>query len=252
MRKPDPTKNPPTPLQLVRLGDQAVLAYWSNEASAWQWAEQVRKRAPKWLQDVVTAYLTVGVFYDADVVEPEEVCHFLRSLPLSESQGGHDSDTLTRLWSIPVCYGEEWGPDLQQVAAETALSPEAVVHLHQSKIYRVYAIGFVPGFPYMGYLPSELCGVSRLPSPRREVPAGSIGIAGRQTGIYPLSCPGGWRIVGRTPLIIVDLDDAYFPLAVGDAVRFYTISSEEFQRLQGRRLDFSFLVPCAPPDSNGI
>src|SRR5207244_10203223 len=93
-----------------------------------------------------------------------------------------------------------------------------VIRLHTATPYTVYAIGFVPGFPYLGYLPPELCGVGRLPSPRVRVEPGSVGLTGRQTGIYPLARPGGWNLIGRTPLTVVDVADGFFPLRVGDAV----------------------------------
>jgi inhibitor of KinA len=129
---------------------------------------------------------------------------------------------------------------LEQVATYTGLTPEEVIRCHQSVTYTVYAIGFVPGFPYLGYLPEVLRGVPRLASPRREVPAGSVGVAGKQTGIYPLPRPGGWHLIGRTPLVIVDVEAAFFPLAVGDRVRFQAIDPEVFAHLLGRRLDAEF------------
>src|SRR4029077_12105528 len=103
--------------------------------------------------------------------------------------------------------------------------------LHTSIEYTVYAIGFVPGFPYLGYLPEKLCGVPRLASPRLKVEPGSIGLTGRQTGIYPLPRPGGWNLIGRTPLTIVDVADSYFPLRVGDVVRFDRIDERRSPEL---------------------
>jgi inhibitor of KinA len=100
----------------------------------------------------------------------------------------------------------------------------------------VYAIGFVPGFPYLGYLPTELCGVGRLPSPRVRVEPGSVGLTGRQTGIYPLPRPGGWNLIGRTPLTIVDVASGFFPLRVGDSVRFERIDEKGYRELEGERL----------------
>ena len=100
----------------------------------------------------------------------------------------------------------------------------------------MYAIGFVPGFPYLGYLPAELCGVGRLPSPRLRVEPGSVGLTGKQTGIYPLPRPGGWNILGRTPLTLVDVADGYFPLRVGDRVRFSRIDEAEYHRREGERI----------------
>jgi inhibitor of KinA len=102
--------------------------------------------------------------------------------------------------------------------------------------YTVYAIGFSPGFPYLGYLPEALCGVPRLDAPRVRVDAGSVGLTGRQTGIYPQVRPGGWNLIGRTPLRLVDIADGYFPLRTGDRVRFTRIDESTFQQLKGERL----------------
>jgi inhibitor of KinA len=126
--------------------------------------------------------------------------------------------------------------DLARVCEATKLSAEDVIRLHIATPYTVYAIGFVPGFPYMGYLPKELCGVGRLPSPRVRVEPGSVGLTGRQTGIYPLARPGGWNLIGRTPLVIVDVADGFFPLRVGDAVRFERIDEKQYRELEGERL----------------
>ncbi len=111
-----------------------------------------------------------------------------------------------------------------------------MIRLHAATEYTVYAIGFCPGFPYLGYLPAALAGVPRLPAPRLRVEAGSVGLTGRQTGIYTEVRPGGWNIVGRTPLQLVDVADSYFPLRTGDRVRFVPIDAAEFARLRGRRL----------------
>ena len=126
--------------------------------------------------------------------------------------------------------------DLARVCEHTGLSADDVIRLHTGTEYTVYAVGFVPGFPYLGYLPDALRGVGRLPSPRLRVEPGSVGLTGRQTGIYPLPRPGGWNIVGRTPLTLVDVADGYFPLRVGDAVRFARIDQAEYRRLEGERL----------------
>ena len=111
-----------------------------------------------------------------------------------------------------------------------------MIALHSGTEYTVYAIGFCPGFPYLGYLPEALCGVPRLPSPRLRVPPGSVGLTGRQTGIYPLPRPGGWNLIGRTPLILVDPAAGYFPLRVGDRVHFHRIGEAEYRRREGDRL----------------
>src|SRR5262249_53901543 len=139
-----------------------------------------------------------------------------------------------RLHRIPCCY--EMNLDLERIAQATGLSIERIIGLHAGHVYTVYAIGFCPGFPYLGYLPAELCGVPRLETPRLRVEPGSVGLTGRQTGIYTEARPGGWNIVGRTPLVLVDVADGYFPLRTGDRVRFERIDETAFRQLQGERL----------------
>ena len=114
---------------------------------------------------------------------------------------------------------------------------EEVIRLHAETIYTVYAIGFCPGFPYLGYLPPALCGVPRLETPRLRVEAGSVGLTGRQTGIYTEERPGGWNLIGRTPLELVNVREGYFPLRTGDRVQFERIDEGEFGRRRGQRLD---------------
>lgn len=133
---------------------------------------------------------------------------------------------------VPVAYGGEFGPDIGFVAAHNGLSEADVVRLHAGSIYTVYMLGFAPGFVYLGGLPETLA-TPRLPTPRPSVPAGSVGIAGPQTGIYGLSTPGGWRLIGRTPMPMLDLRrQPPTPLQPGDRVRFIPISAEEFAARQ--------------------
>jgi KipI family sensor histidine kinase inhibitor len=133
-----------------------------------------------------------------------------------------------RTVEIPVCYGGEYGPDLEDVAAMHGLTPERVIELHSSAEYVVYFIGFVPGYPYLGGLPDALA-TPRLPQPRRVVPAGTVGIAGNQAGIYSLTTPGGWRLLGRTPRVLFDAArEPMSLLEIGDVVRFRAIAREQF------------------------
>ena len=121
---------------------------------------------------------------------------------------------------VPVCYGGEFGPDLSDVAHLHGMTEAQVIEMHSSATYLVYFLGFVPGFAYLGGLPERLA-TPRLSTPRRKVPAGSVGIAGNQTGVYPFSTPGGWRLIGRTPVAMFrpDRDDMSL-LSIGDHVRF--------------------------------
>ncbi len=129
--------------------------------------------------------------------------------------------------------GLDW-PRLEQ---HTGRVREELIRLHSQTVYTVYAIGFCPGFPYLGYLPEGLAGVPRLPAPRIKVAAGSVGLTGRQTGIYTEERPGGWNIVGRTPLELVNVRDNYFPLETGDRVQFRRIDETGISKTGGERLD---------------
>jgi KipI family sensor histidine kinase inhibitor len=137
-----------------------------------------------------------------------------------------------RQLEIPVCYGGEYGPDLDDVAAMHGMTPARAIELHASLAYTVYFLGFVPGFAYLGELPEALA-TPRLAAPRRTVPPGSVGIAGSQTGIYPFATPGGWRLLGRTPLAMFRPDrKAMSLLSIGDRVRFIPIIRERFLSLE--------------------
>jgi inhibitor of KinA len=184
-----------------------------------------------WLVDVVQAYSTVAVHFDLGVMTFAEVARALPSLAIPD---GEPEVAAGRLHLIPCCYDRQL--DLERVARHTGLSPAEVVALHAAAEYTVYAIGFCPGFPYLGYLPEPLCGVPRLETPRLRVPAGSVGLTGRQTGIYTLERPGGWNLIGRTPLRLVDVAAGYFPLRTGDRVRFVPIGEDEFRVREGKRL----------------
>lgn len=217
--------------RLQPLGDQAVLAYCADEAAAVRFAQGVRARHASWLVDVVPAYASVAVYFDLARVGLEEVRACLAQW---SAEPCPDPASEGRRYCIPCCY--ELGLDLGRVARLTGLEPEEVIRLHASSEYTVYAIGFSPGFPYLGYLPAELSGVPRLESPRLRVEPGSVGLTGRQTGIYPEARPGGWNLIGRTPLELVNVAEEYFPLRAGDRVRFQRIDEAEFRKLQGRRL----------------
>jgi inhibitor of KinA len=214
------------------LGDQAAMAYFPDEAAALHFAAAVRHGNPPWLVDVVQAYTSVAVFFDLLQTNFSQLVPQLQELapdkipPMSVSEN--------RRHRIPCCY--ELQLDLARVAQHVGLPADEIIRLHSETEYTVYAIGFCPGFPYLGYLPPALCGVPRLDSPRKQLEAGSVGLTGRQTGIYTEPRPGGWNIIGRTPLELVNVADGYFPLRTGDKVKFTRIDEKEFHRLKGQRL----------------
>jgi inhibitor of KinA len=216
---------------LMPLGDQAVLAYFADESAALRFAAAARRGTPPWLVDVVQAYSSVALFFDPDRCDFRTAADHARRLA---DGADHAAEAPGRLHFIPCCY--ERGPDLGHVAERTGLTGDEVIRLHAGTEYVVYAIGFCPGFPYLGYLPPPLCGVPRLTAPRLRVEAGSVGLTGRQTGVYTLPRPGGWNLVGRTPLVLVDVAERYFPIRTGDRVRFRRIDEAEYRRLEGARL----------------
>ncbi len=210
-----------TPLALDPLGDRAYMAHFAVERDAAGWALAVRGRQWPGVVNVVLAYRSVAVFADPDRVDLSDLESRLRTIVPSE-----ESDEEGNRLVIPVLYD---GPDLDTVAEWLDISTDEVITHHISVDYHVFAIGFLPGFPYSGYLPPALTGLPRREAPRLRVPAGSVAIAGRQTGIYPGESPGGWHLLGRTPLCIVNLDDGYFPIQAGDRIQFQPISSDDFE-----------------------
>lgn len=216
-------------IALEPLGDRAFLANFPDEDAAGRWAASVRARAIDGVTDVVLAYRSAAVYADPDRIDP--VC--LEGVLLSVEAGSASSEAEPgRLVTIPVLYD---GPDLAEVAASRGLSTAEVIAIHSGTEYRVFAIGFLPGFPYAGYLPKPLSGLARRPEPRLRVPAGSVAIAGRQTGIYPVESPGGWHLLGRTPLRIADPDLGDFPIRAGDRIRFEPISADQFEARRDER-----------------
>lgn len=217
---------------IIPLSDQAALLYFVDETAAAYYASALHGERQSWVVDVVQAYTSVAVFFDLDQIRFAEAAERLESI---DSQRGRASPGEIRVHEIPCCY--ELEQDLGRVSAHTGLKREEIIRLHAGPEYAVYAIGFCPGFPYLGYLPPLLCGVPRLEAPRLRVAEGSVGLTGRQTGIYTEDRPGGWNIIGRTPLQMVHVADSYFPLRTGDRIRFRPISPKEFQHLSGRRLE---------------
>lgn len=217
---------------LVPLGDQVVLVYCADESAALRLAAAARKARPRWLVDLVQAYTSVAIFFDLEQIDSCEASEWVRRFSAEEEQRSEILESRTH--RIPCCY--EFQRDLERVVERTGLAREEAIRLHWSTEYTVYALGFCPGFPYLGYLPPALCGVPRLEQPRLRVEPGSVGLTGRQTGVYPEARPGGWNLIGRTPLQLVDVEDGYFPLRTGDRVEFERIDEAEFQRLLGQRL----------------
>jgi inhibitor of KinA len=199
----------------------------------------IHERPFEGLQTTVPAYCTLSVFFDPlQVLKStmpgktcrEKVSHYLEQLNETETTIKSESQLIT----IPVNYGGEMGPDLEDVAALNKITADEVINVHTSVTYLVHMIGFVPGFAYLGGMP-ETIAAPRKATPRGAIPAGSVGIAGTQTGIYPLQTPGGWQLIGQTPVKMFDLARPVPALLkAGDRVQFKSIGIEEFRHLQNK------------------
>ncbi|AKQ45168.1 kinase inhibitor [Rufibacter radiotolerans] len=226
--------------RLYPLGDSALVVEFGNQiapsvfARVQAFSRYLATHPFLGMVEQVPAFTTVTVYYDplpwfkagaaspcqavAEAIE-QLLQNILQDLALSTP----------RVKEIPVCYGGVYGPDLPFVAQTNGLTPEEVVALHTGGEYLVYMIGFAPGFPYLGGM-SEKISAPRKATPRAAIPAGSLGIAGAQTGIYPLETPGGWQLIGRTPMALFrPQEDSPSLLKAGDTVRFYSITEEQFK-----------------------
>lgn len=237
-------------MEILPLGDSAILVrvhdhFEKDPGAALEAVAEAQERletaAIPAVIEYAPAYDSIGVFFDpARAVEagasPEDIFGWLEEKITSAFAGSFTEPReapQAPLVEIPVCYEAEYALDLEEVARRSRLSTEEVVRLHSSGEYRVHCIGFVPGFPYLGGLPSQLASPRRA-TPRKIVPAGSVAIGGAQTGIYPIASPGGWNLIGRTPLQLFDARrEPPALLAPGDRVRFRTISRAEFDTWTG-------------------
>jgi KipI family sensor histidine kinase inhibitor len=218
--------------RFLLMGDRGLLLEFGDEISP-EVNEKVRRMALaiqaesiEGMIETVPTYRSLLVLYNPLILPADELKKRLIRLEEELKQTSFPDPKLTK---IPVLYGGAYGPDLEGVARHHQISPEEVVRLHCSKPYFIYMIGFMPGFPYMGELPDTLI-TPRLKTPRLSVPAGSVAIAQKQTGIYPMESPGGWQIVGRTPIKLFDPEkDPPALLQMGDLVQFYPIEEKEFE-----------------------
>ncbi|OCL26908.1 allophanate hydrolase [Orenia metallireducens] len=176
--------------------------------------------------EYIPSYTKLMITYDPLTIDYQNLVAKLKEL---EDRIHTISTSPTKIIEIPVLYGGEYGPDLETVANYNNLSDEEVIKIHSSRDYLIYMLGFTPGFPYLGGMSKKIA-TPRLKNPREKVPAGSIGIADRQTGIYPISSPGGWQIIGRTPIKLFDPQrEVSFLLEIGSYLRFIPISQVQFE-----------------------
>ena len=224
--------------RVVPAGDAALVVEFEDRidqainARAVALADALDAEQMPGIRDVVPTHRSVAVYFDPLKTDQRALGRKIEDLVQRPAQVTMQRRDPIR---IPVCYGGDYGPDLPRVAAFAGLSEAAVVDLHANTAYRVLMLGFMPGFAYMGLVDSRIA-APRLDTPRTRVPSGSVGIAGVQTGIYPRETPGGWQLIGRTPVRPFDLSRPDpFLFQSGDEVRFFPVAQREFDELDRAR-----------------
>jgi len=223
---------------IIPCGDTAVTIQIGNEISeavngeVVAVLEAIAAAQIAGVRELVPSYTSVCVHYDPLRLSYDQLLLELNQMQIETNHGSESQKTIIK---IPVCYGGEYGPDLAFVAEHNGITTEEVIQLHSAGTYLVYMLGFLPGFAYMGGM-NERIACPRLTSPRTKIPAGSVGIAGSQTGIYPLASPGGWQLIGRTPVKMFTMEDekVRFALSAGDRVQFVPITEEEYKAMEGQ------------------
>jgi inhibitor of KinA len=237
-------------MEIIPLGDSALIARVRDRFenapeetldTVLRAFRQLQSAAIPGVIELAPAYTSVAVFFDPITVgrsaeTPDKIFDWLARRIRAAAAGMGDPGKAVRSRSqtveIPVCYDPEFALDIDDVAQHANISPSEVIRLHSAAEYRVACIGFVPGFPFLAGLPKKLA-TPRRDVPRKEIPPGSVGIGGAQTGIYPLRSPGGWNLIGRTPLCLFDPEkNPPTLLRAGEHVRFRKITRDEFESLK--------------------
>ena len=202
-----------------------------------QIAERMRAAAIAGVRDIVPTYRSVAVFFDPLHTRYDEL---VTRLEHESAREAVELPASRAPMQVPVCYGGDFGPDLESIARRADMSPEEVVAVHSGEVYRVFMLGFLPGFAYMGLVDPRIA-APRLSTPRLHVSTGSVGIAGRQTGIYPADTPGGWQILGRTSVRPFDITRSpAFSFKAGDSVQFVPVTRDEHERLVRLKPDTTY------------
>ncbi|MFY9382741.1 MAG: 5-oxoprolinase subunit PxpB [Acetomicrobium sp.] len=224
--------------KILYAGDSAVIVEFGDSidmktnAKVQQLRRSIECAQLGGIVEMVPTYRSLAVYFDP--VEVEDVGPFFERLKIlaQKTKGEISEGGLTIV--IPVCYGGEFGPDMGNVVSHTGLTEEEIIRRHTAPDYYCYMLGFTPGFSYLGGM-DETLATPRLKEPRKVIPAGSVGIAGKQTGIYPIESPGGWQLIGRTPLRLFDPEgEPPFLIDAGMWVRFQSIAKEEYDEIAAK------------------
>ena len=220
-------------------GENSIIVYFGDEPSnsvsshIAEFCSHIKMKHETYIEDLISSYASVLVIFDPSQTNHLTVTKMVKTAIIStESSKNKDSDKRGKLIQLPVFYGGINGPDLERVASKARLTVDEVAEIHQSISYSVYAIGFAPGFAYLGEVDSKIA-TPRISTPRKLVPKGSVAIADRQTAVYPSASPGGWNIIGICPVPMFDaFQKPHVPLRVGDTVKFKSIDEHEFNELK--------------------
>lgn len=221
-------------VKLLQAGEQGLVIEFGNEIHpetnrlVHNIAQALSAHSIIGMLEVIPTYRSLLIYFDPLQISRVQLGEQIQQLIGAQATITERPKTDARVVRIPVCYGGEFGPDLAFVAQYNQISIGEVIQIHSSTPYQVYMLGFTPGFPYLGGM-SEKIATPRLEKPRVKIPAGSVGIAGKQTGFYPVESPGGWQLIGRTPINAFDANNPQpFAFAAGDYLQFVPVSPEEF------------------------
>lgn len=240
---------------IKHVGDSGISVEFSNEIAesvnqqVAQLKQQLGKADIEGIEEMIPTYRALLIQYDAMRCSYDElVTHVDKHMEAM----GEVLSTSSKVYIIPVCYGTSYGPDLTNVASSNDLTEKEVVAIHSSVDYRIYMLGFTPGFPYLGGMDNRIA-TPRLQQPRTKITAGSVGIAGKQTGIYPIDSPGGWQIIGRTPVKLFDqVRENSILLEAGAYIRFNPVDDKTYKEIEKQVLAGTYVCETAVKESEGV